>query len=172
MADSRSRGLTGARSGEPAGPSAAGPTPEETLVSQAAITLTFTATCDADKNPSWLQKNLPQELAKAVIYPDRIGAIKADDKGHVAITVGEVRLSTSSVAGSAASGAMVVPAAESKESAIITIGLVAPKEADKLLADLAEKRAKEAEEKATAAAAKPAESAPPAQTPPSPDRKP
>ena len=42
--------------------------------------------------PSWLQNNLPQELAKAVIYPEKIGAIKTDAKGHLAIAVGEVQL--------------------------------------------------------------------------------
>ena len=67
-------------------------TPEETLVSQASIQLTFTASCDAEKEPSWLQKDLPQELAKAVIYPEKISAIKADDKGHLAIAVGEIQL--------------------------------------------------------------------------------
>jgi hypothetical protein len=169
----------------PGGPGAAAPTPEETLLSQASIVLTFTATCDADKNPTWLQKNLPQELAKAVIYPDKIGAIKADDKGHLAIVVGEVRLtenrptvssrtsqSMPRVPGAPTTSMVSAAAAPDIEFADIKIGLITPKEADKLLADLADKRAKEAEEKAAAAAANPAESAPPAQKPPSPGLKP
>ena len=44
------------------------------------------------RNRPRLQKDLPEELAKAVVYPDKIGAIKTDDKGHFAISVGEIRL--------------------------------------------------------------------------------
>lgn len=182
-----------------AGSGAAALTPEETLLSQASITLTFTAACDAAKEEVYLQETLPKELAKAVIYPDKIGAIKADDKGHLAIVVGKVGLTENQPTASSRASQNVLPApgahaayaasyaanvppargaptdmvpaaAKSIERAEITIGLITPKEADKLLADLADKRAKEAEEKA--AEAKPAESAPPAQTPPSPGRKP
>ena len=79
----------------PWGRSALAPTPEGTLVFQSGIVLTFTASCEATKEPSWLQNDLPAELAKAVVYPEKIGAIKTDGKGHYAISVSEVTLSGS-----------------------------------------------------------------------------
>jgi hypothetical protein len=73
-------------------------------------------------------------------------------------------------------GGTLAPVAptKSKLSAVITIGLVTPKEADELLAKLTEQREKEAREKAAAASAPagPAESAPPPRTPPGPSRGP
>ena len=164
-----------ARFFEPTGPLIAAQTPEGTLVNQAAIRLTFTAACDADKEPSWLQKNLPDELVKAVIYPDKIGAIKTDGKGHFAISVGAIRLSAPAEARPTAAAAAAAPsaAAKAQESAVITIGLISPKEADDLLAAAAQKRAKQAREKppeqaaAAAVTAGTTESAPP-RTPPGP----
>jgi type IV pilus assembly protein PilM len=133
----------------------AAPTPEGTLVSQAGIVLTFTATCEAEKEPSWLQQYLPQELAKAVIYPAKISAIKTDGKGHFAISVSDVKLiSQSEARPPGALGAMVAPAApnESRESAVVMIGLITAQEADTLLAMPPEQRATPAKGKAAVAA--------------------
>jgi len=158
-------------------------TPEEVLVSQATIQVSFSASCGSDKEPSWLQKDLPQELAKAVIYPEKLFAIKTDDKGHFAIAVSEVQLLGESsalgraVRGESASATAAAVPNKTKESVNITIGLITAKEADALLIALPEKRAKEAKEKAgaeagaTAVTAKPAESAPPPPAPAAPNRK-
>jgi type IV pilus assembly protein PilM len=186
-----------------------GPTDEEKVVAQASIRLTFTASCDAGKNPDYLKIKLPAELAKAAIYPDKISAILKDDKEHLAIAVGEVfltdttesRSNTLTEGGPPTGGARGFPAmggvpgardlggvlgapsaagvtrapvvvVKTKESAIITIGLITPKEADALLVKLKETREKEAKEKTAAEAAsaavtaRPAESAPPPPTPP------
>ena len=60
-----------------------------------------------------------------------------------------------------------------KEYAVITIGLIAPDEADKLSVDVKARREKEAQEKAAAAATavNPAEPAAPPRTAPPPARK-
>jgi hypothetical protein len=109
-------GAAGARG--PAGAAATATIPpEETLVSQSSIQLSFTATCDAERQPEWLKSHLPEELAKAVIYPEKIGAIKTDKDGHLAIVVGavslaqetETRTAMSSPAGPAMSGVRGVP---------------------------------------------------------------
>ena len=153
-------GRGSAAGGPPTGPRGFGPaaavqTAEGTLVGASGIVLTFTASCEADKEPSWLQKDLPHELAKAVIYPEKIGAIKADGKGHYAISVGEIRLSTGMEGRPPVTGAALAPVAaeKSRESVIITIGLITAKEADDLLAVPPEKRAADAMAQAAAAAA-------------------
>ena len=166
------RMMMGKRPGMAGMPAMAAPTPEGTLVSQAGIVLTFTASCGADKEPSWLQTYLPQELAKAVIYPAKISAIKTDDKGHFAISVGEVKLISQSEGMPGAPGAVAASAAvgEGRESVVITIGLITAQEADNLLAMPAEQRATLAKGKAAvaASAAATAGATQPAAPPPTP----
>ena len=159
-------------------PAMAVQTPEGTLVAQAGIVLTFTASCEADKEPAWLQKDLPQELAKAVIYPEKIGAIRTDGKGHFAITVSDIRLSTGSEGNRPMTAPGIAPttapvaAEKSRESVVISIGLITAKEADDLLALPPEQRAAAATGRAAGAAAStavtagPTGAAPLRQTPP------
>ncbi len=126
------------------GSSALAPTAEGTLVFQSGIVLTFTASCEATKEPSWLQNVLPAELAKAVVYPEKIGAIKTDGKGHYAISVSQVTLSGSESTRSLMAGVTAAgpaPVATERESVVISIGLITAKEADDLLALPPEKRA-------------------------------
>ncbi len=130
-------------------------TPEQTLVSQAAVQVSFTASCGADMEPSWLQYNLPQQLAKAVIYPEKISPIKTDAQGRVAIAVGEVHLTAPQPTARGESEA-AGPAGHGKESVVVAIGLISPKEADDLLAAL-----KEAKGKPPAVAGSPATTAGP-----------
>jgi type IV pilus assembly protein PilM len=159
----RAGGMRGPRAGEAAGGRFGTPggrtTPEQTLVSQSALQLSFNASCSADMEPSWLQYTLPQELAKAVMYPENICPIKTDAQGHVAILVSEVSLSAptpSRAVGPEGGAAALTAHGNIRESVSIVIGLISPKEADDLRAKLEEEK-----EKPPAAAGSPATTARP-----------